>query len=98
MRARMCAYVRACRGACMHMCISESVRVRFLFLHHLLEIFSGVGLHALRATLLILKLWCFCNSAEPLPVKPLAAVKPCEGFPSRMCTALAQKQLACKLA
>ena len=48
------------------------------FLHHpALEYFSGVGVHALRATLLILKLWCSVSATEPLAVEPLA-VEPCE--------------------
>ena len=53
--------VRMCARAGVRACTSEIVLVPFLFLHHLRpETFIGVGLHALRATLLILKLWCFC--------------------------------------
>lgn len=57
----MCAYVRVCGGACMHMC-----EVRVCLCHFCsciifaMESFSGVNLHALRATLLILL--CFCRA------------------------------------
>jgi hypothetical protein len=75
----------------MHISVIESVLVPFLFLHHLHPgTFSGVGLHALKVTLLILNLWCFCISCQT-PCKPLAAVESCEGFTSMRDTAFELK-------
>ena len=74
----MCVCVRV-RGW-VHAQVSESACAVSVpaFLHHpALEYFSGVGVHALRATLLILKLWCSVSATEPLAVEPLA-VEPCE--------------------
>jgi hypothetical protein len=88
-RVRGCARVRVCMHVHVRKWVSVRVPFLFLFLHHLrLETFSWVDLHALGATLLILKLQCFCTAAEPLAVKPLGAVEPYEGLPSMRDTAL----------
>jgi hypothetical protein len=58
-RARMCAYESAC-GGCVHAQVRLCVCRLFSRIISSLETFSGFSLHTLKATLLKLKLWCFC--------------------------------------
>jgi len=58
-----------------------------------LETFSGVGLHALKAALLILHSGASVSAAEPIAAEPLATVEPCEGLPFMKNMASTQKQL-----
>jgi hypothetical protein len=69
-----CAGLRACTRALVGVCVYRLCPCIIFDL----EILSGLGMHVLRATLLVLKLCCFCILFWILAVEPLAAVQPFE--------------------
>ena len=76
-------YVRACRGACMHICVSEECACAVSVPASFLPWKPSEGLACMPCS--------YSNSgapaSKPLDVEPLAAVEPCVGFPSMRDTA-----------